>query len=319
MGGYLLRRLPSALLVLLLASILIFSVLRLVPGDPAATLAGPDAPPEALAVIRQELGLDQPLLTQYGSWVHQLFTFDLGRSYLIGGQISDLVRFGLTNTLVLTGAAVLLSVVLSLLLALLWVWRPNKIIDTILTGANTLALALPTFITGVALVLLFGIVIPILPVGGTPPDGFTARPDIAVQYLLMPAVCLAVPSSAALTRFLAESLRSELAAPYITTARAAGVRRGRLLMAHALPAALPTFLTALGLQAGGLLGGAVLVEAVFNWPGLGQLAAQAIDRRDYPVVQVLLLLAVVVFVVIQVVTDLVHASLDPRIRIGGLT
>jgi peptide/nickel transport system permease protein len=318
-GRYLLRRLPSAVGVLLLASVLIFAILRLVPGDPASLLAGPDASPEAVAAIRTELGLDQPVVTQYLHWLGSVLTFDLGRSYLIGGQIADLVTTGLANTLVLTGAAVLLAVVGSLAAALVWARVDGGPVDRLLTGANTLALALPTFVTGVALVVLFGVVLRVLPSGGTPPDGFLVRPDLAVQYLVMPAVCLALPASAALTRFLAESLRSELAAPHIVTARAAGVRPGRLLVGHALPAALPTYLTALGIQAGTLLGGAVLVEAVFNWPGLGQLAAQAIDSRDYPVVQVLLLLSVAVFVVVQLATDLVHAYLDPRIRVGGLT
>ena len=318
MTRYLLRRLPSALLVLFLASLVIFAILRLVPGDPATTLAGPDAPPETIASIRHELGLDRSVIAQYLSWLGHLITGDPGRSFLIGGQIADLVRAGLVNTLVLAGAALVLATVSSVVLAVLWVWRSQRVIDAVLTAGNTLALALPTFVTGVSLVLLFGIVIPVLPVGGTPPDGFVARPDLAVQYLVMPAVCLALPSSAALTRYLAESLRTELGGPYITTARAAGVPHRRLVLAHALPAAMPTYLTALGLQAGALLGGAVLVEAVFSWPGLGQLAAQAIDRRDYPVVQVLLLLSVAVFVFIQVLTDLVHAYLDPRIRIGGL-
>jgi peptide/nickel transport system permease protein len=319
MGRYLLRRLPSALAVLLLASMAIFAMLRLVPGDPASMLAGPDAPPEAVAAIRSELGLDAPLVQQYLGWLGHVLSFDLGRSYLIGGQIADLVRAGLVNTLVLTGAAVLLAVASSLVLALVWARTRHPLLDSLLTGTNALALALPTFVTGVLLVLVFGLVIPVLPTGGTPPDGFFARPDLAVQYLLLPAVCLALPASAALTRFLTEALRTELEAPYVVTARAAGVPPRRLLVAHALPAALPTYLTALGLQAGSLLGGAVLVEAVFNWPGLGQLAARAIDSRDYPVVQVLLLLSVAVFVAVQLATDLVHAWLDPRIRIGGLT
>jgi peptide/nickel transport system permease protein len=319
MTRYLLRRLPSALGVLLLASILIFAILRLVPGDPASSLAGPDATPDAIAAIRSELGLDQPVAVQYLHWMRSVLTFDLGRSYLIGGQISDLVRTGLANTLVLTGAALVLAVAGSLLTALLWAPLEGGPLDRVLTAVNTLALALPTFVTGVALVLAFGVVLRVLPSGGTPPDGFLVRPDLAVQYLLMPAVCLALPASAALTRFLTESLRSELAAPYVVTARATGARPRRLLVAHALPAALPTYLTALGLQAGSLLGGAVLVEAVFSWPGLGQLAAQAINSRDYPVVQVLLLLSVTVFVLIQLATDLVHAYLDPRIRVGGLT
>ncbi|MVA75869.1 ABC transporter permease subunit [Auraticoccus sp. F435] len=319
MGRYLLRRLPSALLVLLASSVAIFGLLRLVPGDPATTLAGADAPPEAVAAIRAELGLDRPLGTQYVTWLGDVLTGDLGRSYLIGGQIADLVRSGLVNTLVLTAAALLLAVAGSLVTSLLWARVERGPLDSLLTSVNTLALALPTFVTGVALVLVLGIVLRVLPTGGTPPAGFARDPDIAVQYLLMPAVCLALPASAALTRFLTEALRTELAAPYVTTARAAGVRSSRLLVAHALPAALPTYLTVLGLQAGGLLGGAVLVEAIFSWPGLGQLAAQAIDRRDYPVVQVLLLLSVAVFVVVQLTTDVVHAWLDPRVRIGGLT
>ncbi|HET9648395.1 MAG TPA: ABC transporter permease [Microlunatus sp.] len=316
---YLLRRLPSALAVLALASIVIFSILRLVPGDPATTLAGPDASPETVGAIRHELGLDQGLVSQYLSWIWHVVSGDLGRSYMIGGRISDLVLTGLTNTVVLAGAATVLAVVGSVITALIWVRVGSRPVDAVLTGVNTLALALPTFVTGVGLIVVFGIVIPVLPTGGTPPDGFVVRPDIAVQYLVLPAVCLALPAYASLTRFLTEALRTELSAPYVATARAAGVGTGRIVWAHALPAALPPYLTALGIQAGALLGGAVLVEAVFTWPGLGQLAAHAIDSRDYPVVQVLLLLSVAVFVVIQLLTDLVHASLDPRVRIGGLT
>ncbi len=319
MTRYLLRRLPSAIAVLILASIVIFAILRLVPGDPATTLAGPDASPETIAAIRHTLGLDQDIVTQYLTWVGHVLTGDLGRSYLIGGQISDLIRTGLINTVVLAGAATLLAVIGSILTALLWVRVHNRPVDVVLTGLNTLSLALPTFVTGVLLILLLGIIFPVLPTGGTPPDGFIARPDIAIQYLLLPAICLALPAYASLTRFLSESLRTELAAPYVTTARAAGVRQGRILVAHALPAALPPYLTALGIQAGALLGGAVLVEAVFAWPGLGQLAAHAIDARDYPVVQVLLLLSVAVFIALQLITDVVHAYLDPRIRIEGLT
>ena len=189
-----------------------------------------------------------------------------------------------------------------------------------LTGANTLAVALPTFVTGVILVLVFGIVFPVLPTGGVPPDGFLAEPGIAVQYLVLPAVCLALPASAALTRFLAEASAQRARRPVhhhgpggggVGAAPAGGPRAARRA-AH-----LPD--RARASRPASLLGGAVLVEAVFNWPGLGQLAAQAIDRRDYPVVQILLLLSVAVFVVIQLATDLVHAWLDPRIRIGGLT
>ena len=196
MGRYLLRRLPSAIAVLFAASVLIFAILRVVPGDPASTLAGPDATPETIAAIRHDLGLDQPVITQYLSWLGHVLTFDLGRSYLIGGQIADLVTAGLTNTLVLTGAALLLAVVGSVVTALLWVGVPSRALDAALTGFNTVALALPTFVTGVILVLVFGLLLPILPTGGVPPNGFLADPDIAAQYLILPAVCLALPASA---------------------------------------------------------------------------------------------------------------------------
>ncbi|GAA1872650.1 ABC transporter permease [Pseudonocardia ailaonensis] len=314
---YIASRLPSALVVLVAASILIFSLLRLVPGDPATTLAGPDASPEALAAIRASLGLDEPVWLQYVHWLGALVTGDLGRSYLIGGRITDLVLAGLVNTVVLAVAAMLLAVLFALVVGVGAVLSRSRTVDALVTGANTAALALPPFVTGVLLVLVFAVVWPVLPAGGVPPAGFAARPDITVQYLLLPAVCLALPVAAAITRFLVESLRTELAQPYVLTARALGIPRRRIVLRQALPAALPSMVTALGIQVGTVLGGAVLVEAIFTWPGLGQLVEQGISRRDYPVVQVLLLLSVAVFVLVQLLTDVAHAALDPRIRIGG--
>lgn len=317
MTRYLLRKIPSALLVLFLASVLIFFVLRLVPGDAASTLAGPDATEESIAAIRAQLGLDKPIPVQYLTWLGGVLTLDLGRSFVIGGNISDLVIDGLTNTIVLSVTALLLAVVVSLSLSIAAVAWPKRWLTALVNGANTVAVALPPFVSGVLLVLFFAVLVPVLPAGGIPPAGFLARPDITVQYLLLPAICLALPVAAALTRFLTESLRTELRQPYITTARALGVSRWNLVSRSALRNALPTMVTALGLQTGQLLGGAVLVEAIFAWPGIGQLIEQGISRRDYPVVQVLLLLSVTVFVLVQLLTDVLHAYLDPRIRIGG--
>ncbi|MEU6560721.1 ABC transporter permease [Nocardia nova] len=317
MTRYLLRRVPSAVLVLFAASILIFLLLRWVPGDPALTLAGPDATPDSIAAIRHQLGLDRSIPAQYVSWLGDLFTLNLGRSYLIGGQISDLVAEGLGNTAVLAGSALVLAVLVSVAVSLATVVWPSRWLDAVVAAASTVALALPTFVTSVLLVLVFAIALPVLPAGGLPPDGFIARPDIAVQYLLLPAVCLALPAAAALTRFLTEALRTELGRPYVLTATALGIPHAQIVIRGAFRNALPAALTALGLQAGQLLGGAVLVEAAFAWPGIGQLIEQGISRRDYPVVQVVMLLSVAIFVVIQLITDLVHAWLDPRIRIGG--
>src|SRR5207244_2391256 len=141
---------------------------------------------------------------------------------------------------------------------------------------NTLAVALPTFVTGVLLVLVFAVVLPVLPAGGVPPDGFVARPDIAVQYLLLPALCLALPTAAAVSRFLTDALQTQLRQPYVTTAAALGISRRRVVLTQVLRNALPSTVTLLGIQVGVLLGGAVLVEAIFAWPGLGRLVEQGI-------------------------------------------
>ncbi|MFD3663846.1 ABC transporter permease [Streptomyces sp. NPDC058659] len=312
MHGYLLRRLPSALLVLLLASFLVFAVLRLVPGDPAAVLAGPDASAEAEAAIRARLGLDDPLPAQYARWIGGLLTGDLGPSYAIGGQTADLIADGVGATVELTLGALLFVVVLGGFFGIVGATSRNRWLRGTVRILTTGALAVPPFVTGVLLVLLFAVLLGVLPPGGRVP--LLTAPDLGVQYLLLPALCLALPSAAVLGRYLEDSIGRALAEDYVRTATAAGIAPRRLLWRHALPNALPPVVTLLGMQTGHLLGGAVLVEAIFAWPGLGQLAEQALVRRDYPVVQDLLLLLVTVFVLVQLVTDLVHAWLDPRIR-----
>ncbi|GGY44868.1 ABC transporter permease [Streptomyces tanashiensis] len=312
MRGYLLRRLPSALLVLLAASFLVFAVLRLVPGDPAAVLAGPDASPETEAAIRARLGLDAPLPTQYVRWLGDLLTGDLGPSYAIGGRTADLIGDGLGATVELTLGALVFVVVLGAAFGILGATARNRWVLGTVRVLTTGALAVPPFVTGVLLVLLFSVLLGVLPPGGRVP--LLAAPDLGVQYLLLPSLCLALPSAAVLGRYLKDGIERALAEDYVRTATAAGIAPRRILRRHALPNALPPVVTLLGMQTGHLLGGAVLVEAIFAWPGLGQLAEQALVRRDYPVVQDLLLLLVTVFVLVQLLTDLVHAWLDPRIR-----
>ncbi|MFI9292029.1 ABC transporter permease [Streptomyces gardneri] len=312
MRGHLLRRLPSALLVLLVASFVAFALLRLVPGDPAAVLAGPDASPETEAAIRARLGLDAPLLSQYVQWLGDLVTGDLGPSYAIGGQTADLIGDAIGATVELTLGALLFVVVLGAAFGIVGATSGNRWLRGTVRILTTGALAVPPFVTGVLLVLLFSVLLGVLPPGGRVP--LLTAPDLGVQYLLLPALCLALPSAAVLGRYLKDGIERALGEDYVRTATAAGIVPRRLLWRHALPNALPPVVTLLGMQTGNLLGGAVLVEAIFAWPGLGQLAEQALVRRDYPVVQDLLLLLVTVFVLVQLLTDLVHAWLDPRIR-----
>lgn len=317
MTGYLLRRIPTAIAVLFAASLLIFSLLRLIPGGPEVALAGPDAGPEALEAIRHDLGLDRGFFVQYFSWLGSVLTFDLGTSYQVGGSIGDLVTFGLGNTLILTVVGAGFAITFGLVLSLAATIRPNRVLDALLTGVNAVAIALPTFVVGTVFIVVFGIAWRLLPAGGTPPDGLTDDLWISAQYLLLPAVTLGLPAGAMLARFLTEALRTELEQPYATTAIATGASRRDVVIRHALRNALPSTITAFGLIIGTLLGGAVLVEAIYGWPGLGLLIEEGISARDYPLVQVLILISVAVFVLIQLAADIVHAWLDPRIRLAG--
>jgi len=315
--GYLLRRIPTAIAVLFAASLLIFSLLRLIPGGPEVALAGPDAGPEALEAIRHDLGLDRGFFVQYFSWLGSVLTFDLGTSYQVGGSIGDLVTFGLGNTLILTVVGAGFAITFGLVLSLAATIRPNRVLDALLTGVNAVAIAFPTFVVGTVFIVVFGIAWRLLPAGGTPPDGLTDDLWISAQYLLLPAVTLGLPAGAMLARFLTEALRTELEQPYATTAIATGASRRDVVIRHALRNALPSTITAFGLIIGTLLGGAVLVEAIYGWPGLGLLIEEGISARDYPLVQVLILISVAVFVLIQLAADIVHAWLDPRIRLAG--
>ena len=317
MTGYLFRRIPTAVIVLFAASLLIFAVLRLIPGGPEAALAGSDATPEDLAAIRHDLGLDRGFFVQYAAWIGSVLTLDFGTSYQVGGSIGDLVSFGLTNTLVLTSAAAVFAVALGLALSLAATIRPSTWLNTLLTGVNAVAIALPTFVVGIVLIFLFGVRWRLLPAGGTPPNGLTDDLWITAQYLALPAFTLGLPAGAMLARFLTEALQTELTQPYAVTAIATGASRRDVVLRHALRNALPSTITAFGLIVGALLGGAVLVESIFGWPGLGLLTEEGISARDYPLVQVLVLLSVTVFVLIQLAADIVHAWLDPRIRLAG--
>lgn len=310
---YSLRRVPSALLVLAAASVLVFFVLRLAPGDPAVVLAGPDATPETIAKVREHLGLDQPIGAQYLHWLGGLLTGDLGDSYILGAPIAELIGTGLGATLELTLGALVLALVVGGAAGVLAVVPKNRWIRGAASGFTGLVFAVPPYVTGVLLVLVFAVAIRLLPASGR--VALLDDPAIGWQYLFMPALCLALPAAAVIARFLAASIRRVLDEDFVQTAVAKGLAPRRTLTRHVVPNALPPVVTVLGIQIGQLLGGAIVVEAIFAWPGVGQLLLQGVLGRDYLLVQDLLLLAVAVFVVLQTLTDLVQAALDPRRRL----
>jgi peptide/nickel transport system permease protein len=306
------RRLLSTALVLFLASIVVFGVLRLTPGSPADVLAGPDASPQTVANITDQLGLNKPLTTQYVDWLSGVVHGSFGKSYILGAPIGKLISQRLGNTLELMAAAMALSILFGGLFGLAAATARAGPVRALLAIFNTISLTIPTFITGIVLILVFAVRLRMLPAGGH--ISITHDPVGGLRSLVMPAVTLALPLSAVIARFLATSLRQELDREYVQAAVAKGLTRRRIFLRHLLPNALPPVITVTGIQIGQLIGGAVVVEAIFSWPGLAQLSVQALLQRDYLVVQDVLLFAVVVFVVIQIATDLAQAAIDPRTR-----
>ena len=277
---YLSRRLPSAAVVLVAASILIFFVLRLAPGDPATTLAGPDASAEVIATIRTNLGLDQPLIAQYFTWLGGVLTGNLGESYVLQTPIATLIGNSLGSTVELTIAAVLLALILGGVTGLILGTSRRRPVLIVVNTLNSLAFAVPTYVTGVLLVLLFAVTLRLLPAGGQGPG--LSDPEIGLQYLIMPALALSLPTAATIARFLSAAMRQTLDEDFVQTSVAKGLSRRRTTFRHVVPNSLPPVLTILGIQIGQLLSGAIIVETIFAWPGIGQLSAPGGYRSGLP-------------------------------------
>ena len=310
---YALRRCPSALLVLAVASVVVFVVPRLAEGDAADVLAGPDATAATREAVRHDLGLDRSPVVQYLLWARGSLSGNLGTSYIRKQPAAEAIGTALGQTVTLTVAALLLAIALGGAAGITLGVVRRRSVTRVVGGLVSLAFALPPYVSGVLLVLLFAVTIRLLPAVGYMP--LSENPDIAVQYLIMPALCLCLPVAAVLARFLATSVRQVMDEDFVRTGVAKGLTSRRLVSAHVIPNALPPVLTILGIQVGQLLGGAIVVEAIFGWHGIGDLLVNSVLTRDYVLVQDLLLFTVVVFVVVQTMTDLAHAAVDPRVRL----
>ena len=312
MWGYSLRRLAQAGLLLFLASVVVFLLLRLIPGDPASTIAGPNARPEQLETVRADLGLKRPLPVQYGIWLGNVVQGDLGTSFVSRQPVRELIRDRLAATAELAAAAIVLAVATAFPIGIATAVRRGSWLAHLCAGYTALVLAIPTFWLGLLLLLLFGLRLDWLPMSGY--VGLFEEPLAAAKHLLLPAVTLAAALSAVLARMLGTALLEVLDDDHVRTARAKGLAEGPVLRRHVLKNALIPVVTLLGIQLGQLLGGAVITEAIFQWPGLGQLILQGINNRDYTVVQGTMLFLVAVFVGVNLLVDLSYGWLDPRIR-----
>jgi len=312
MQRYVARRLLQAVPTVLLASVVVFLMIYLIPGDPASTILGPNAFPDQVAALRQEMGLDQPLPVQYLIWLGRVLRGDLGESFINGFPVAELLLRRLAATVQLTVAALLLAVALAFVVGMTSVMYRGRLGGRLAMAWLGLSYAVPTFWLGVLLIILFSVQLGVLP--PTEYESIVTNPGEGWRYLLLPALTLGVYTSSVLARFLRSALLEVIGLDYIRTAQAKGLPERRVLLRHALKNALIPVITVLGVQFGTLLGGAVVTEAVFDWPGVGQMLLYAIRVRDYTVVQGTVLFLVVVFVLLNLVTDIAYGVLDPRIR-----
>jgi len=296
---------------LLAAAAVVFLTLDVLPGDPAAVVLGTGARPDTLAALRAQMGLDQPLLWRFATWLGRLATGDLGRSVTYGTPVAQLIAQRIAVTAPLALAASALATVVGLPLGVLAAARRGRVADRAIRAASQVGLAVPNFWLGLLLVLLFSGYLGWLPAGGF---GGWSNPLAAGRALLLPAVALALPQAAVLARVARGATLETLQADYVRTARARGLSRSAALWRHSVPNALGPILTIWGLQLAFLLAGAVIVENVFSLPGLGRLLFQSLTARDLVVVEDLVLLLVAVVVVVNAVIDALQLALDPRLR-----
>ena len=306
---YLAARLSSALMVVLGVACLVFLLIHLVPGDPVEVMLGEAARPGDRAALREALGLDEPLLTQLLVYLESLLRLDLGDSLYSRRPIIDILAERLPATVVLALAALLVAVAIALPMGVLAALRQNTWWDFCAMGVAMVGVSIPNFVMGPVLVLLFSFTLGWFPVSGM------ERP----ASIVLPAITLGTALAAILSRMVRAALLEVLSEDYVRTARAKGLSELRVITHHALRNALLPILTLLGLQLGTLLGGAVITEMVFAWPGIGQLTVEAIQRRDYPLLQACVLVISVAYVTVNTLTDLLYAWLDPRIRLQGVT
>ncbi|MFF0344460.1 nickel ABC transporter permease [Kribbella sp. NPDC004875] len=307
MAAYVVRRLFFSLFVLWGAVTIIFVVLRLVPGDPAYIMLGPDADQAQVAALRAQLGLDHSLIQQYATYLANVVHLDFGQSFRLNADSMTLVLQRVPATIQLATTALLLSLLIGLPLGVIAALRAHSWVDRAISVFSLMGQSTPSFWLGIVLILVFARGLKVLPSAGSG----------TWSHLVLPTITLALPFLAILVRLTRSGLLEVVHEGYVQTARAKGLGEGVVVLVHALRNALIPIVTVVGLQFGALLGGTVIVETVFAWPGVGRLLIDSIGRRDYGVVQASILLVATIFVVINLLVDLLYGFLDPRVRLAG--
>jgi peptide/nickel transport system permease protein len=311
-AAYILKRLLIGVATLLAASIVVFAVLEILPGDPAQLMLGTTATPDAVAALREQLGLSQPILWRYLNWLGGLLTLDFGRSYTYSVPVIDLITERIGVSLPLAIISLFLSTAIAIPVGLFAAARRGRAADAISMGLSQFGVAVPNFWFALILIYVFAVWLRLVPAGGFP--GWSAGIRPALTALILPAFALALPQAAILARVTRQALLEVLGEDYIRTARAKGMPWRHVLWRHALRNAMIPVLTILGLQFAFLLAGTIIIENVFYLPGLGRLIFQAITQRDLIVVEGVVMLLVAAVVIVNLLVDLSYAIVDPRLR-----
>lgn len=312
MLSYAAKRALIAILTLLAASLVVFAVLEIVPGDPARLMLGMNATEDAVLTLQEQMGLNKPLIIRYVSWIGGLLTGDLGKSYTYSVPVFDLIRERVAVSLPLAVISLALSTLIAVPIGMFSASRRGKLSDTLTMGVAQLGVAIPNFWFALLLVYVFAVTLRLVPAGGFP--GWSTGLGLGLKSLILPAVALALPQAAILARVTRSALLDVLGEDYIRTARAKGLSRRQVLYRHALRNALIPVLTILGLQFAFLLAGTIIIENVFYLPGLGRLVFQAITQRDLIVVEGVVMLLVATVILVNLLVDLSYAIVDPRLR-----
>ncbi|WP_288431387.1 ABC transporter permease [uncultured Agrobacterium sp.] len=332
MASFIIRRLIALIPVMCIVLIIVFSLVRMIPGDPAVTLLGPGATQEQISALRAQLDLDQPVVLQFVNYVFGLFQGDFGFSLKTGQPVAHEILSRLPATIELSVLAVIVAIIVGIPLGVLSATRPNSIFDHVTRIASLVGVSMPAFLLALILQLIFGTYLGWLPVSGRMSSFVTAQSVTgfaildgiitgnfdaawsAVQHLILPTAVLAAFLAATLGRFVRNTMLDVMGEDFIRTAKAKGLRRSDVILKHGLRNSLLPAITVIGLKFAEMLGGAILTETIFAWPGIGRYMFEAIKNRDYPVIQGTTLVFALLFVLTSIVVDLLYGVLDPRVR-----
>lgn len=304
MSKYIIKRLLMLIPVMIGVTFLVFFIISLTPGDAASMILGDGATEEAIMELREEMGFNDPIIVQYGNYMSELFRGDMGTSYSTGKTVSGEIGQRFPNTFKLTVSAILLSILISIPIGVISATRQYSVFDNVGMVIALIGISMPSFWTGLILIIIFSLSLGWFPSGGMK----------GIMSLILPAFTLAIASTASITRTTRSSMLEVVRQDYINTAKAKGVNRKVVVRKHALKNALIPAITVIGLEFGVLLGGAVLTETVFSWPGIGRLMVESIQRKDTPMVLGCVIVFALAFSIVNLIIDILYAYIDPRIK-----